>query len=66
MNFIIAVISESYDKIMQKLISTIYKVKVDLIAERELDMSDKELNNSNNFPRYIILRRSENASDRNN
>jgi hypothetical protein len=31
MNFIIAVISESYEKIMQKLVSQTFKVKVDLI-----------------------------------
>lgn len=40
MNFIIAVISESYEKIMQKLVSQTFKVKVDLIVEREHLMNE--------------------------
>ncbi|CDW88438.1 UNKNOWN [Stylonychia lemnae] len=36
MNFIIAVISESYEKVMQKIVAESYKVKVQMIKEREL------------------------------
>ncbi|CDW81604.1 wd-40 repeat protein [Stylonychia lemnae] len=36
MNFIIAVISESYEKVMQKLVAQSYKVKANMIVEREL------------------------------
>lgn len=40
MNFIIAVISESYEKIMQKLIASSYKVKVEMIVEREMHFTE--------------------------
>ena len=43
MNFIIAVISESYEKIMQKLVSQNFKSKVSLIMERESNMSLTDL-----------------------
>jgi len=36
MNFIIAVISESYEKVMQKLVAESFRVKANMIAEREL------------------------------
>jgi len=36
MNFIIAVISESYEKVMQKLVAESYKVKANMIVEREM------------------------------
>ena len=35
MNFIIAVISESYGKVMQKVVASAFKAKVDMIVERE-------------------------------
>ena len=57
MNFIIAVISESYGKIMQKLVSQIYSGKVDLIVEREMNMTAEEEKDAEYFPRYIVLRR---------
>ncbi len=57
MNFIIAVISESYEKIMQKQISLTYHGKVSLIVEREFQMSEEDLKNGKYFPKYIILRR---------
>jgi len=40
LNFIIAVISESYEKVMQKLIAESYRVKANLIYERELFLTD--------------------------
>lgn len=40
MNFIIAVISETYEKVMQKVEAESFKVKVDMIAERELHFTD--------------------------
>jgi len=57
MNFIIAVISESYEKIMQKLVSQTYHGKVELIAEREMHMTQSDFDNSAYFPKYIVLRR---------
>lgn len=57
MNFIIAVISESYEKVMQKLVAQLYKVKCELIVEREANMNEQDLNNPKYFPKYLILRR---------
>ena len=57
MNFIIAVISESYEKVMQKYIALSYKVKVDMIAERELFFDEKDLSDNKLFPKYLILRK---------
>ena len=45
MNFIIAVISESYEKVMQKLVAESYRVKANMIVEREMlltKLNDKE------------------------
>eukprot|EP00347_Sterkiella_histriomuscorum_P004781 403359125 len=63
MNFIIAVISESYEKVMQKLVAEGYKVKVQMIVERELHFTDEELNSEKYFPRYLLLRRPVSSSD---
>jgi len=40
MNFIIAVISESYEKVMQKLVAESFKVKANMIVERETLLQD--------------------------
>eukprot|EP00347_Sterkiella_histriomuscorum_P012995 403366420 len=63
MNFIIAVISESYEKVMQKLVAEGYKVKVQMIVERELHFSKEELTSEKYFPRYLLLRRPVSSSD---
>lgn len=65
MNFIIAVISESYEKIMQKLVSQQFSGKVELIRERESHITQEELKNPNYFPKYIVLRRPTNTSGSN-
>jgi hypothetical protein len=57
MNFIIAVVNESYTNCMEKLIATSYQVKVHMIVERESVMSDAEKARKDWFPPYIILRR---------
>eukprot|EP00347_Sterkiella_histriomuscorum_P000105 403377162 len=58
LNFIIAVISESYEKVMQRMVAESYKVKAQLIRERELHFTEDEFkNNFYLFPRYLILRR---------
>jgi hypothetical protein len=63
MNFIIAVISESYEKVMQKLIAQSYKVKVDMIVDRELHLTKNDLDNPDYFPNYLILRRPIDSED---
>eukprot|EP00347_Sterkiella_histriomuscorum_P003632 403363541 len=57
MNFIIAVISESYEKVMQKLIAESYRVKVQMIVERELHFTEQDLCSCYLYPKYLILRR---------
>eukprot|EP00347_Sterkiella_histriomuscorum_P003781 403362967 len=57
LNFIIAVISESYEKVMQKMIAESYRIKCQLVKERELLLDDNDLKDSKKFPRYIIIRR---------
>eukprot|EP00347_Sterkiella_histriomuscorum_P017796 403347960 len=57
MNFIIAVISESYEKVMQKLTAESYRVKVQMIVERELHFTDEQLLLNSLFPQYLLLRR---------
>ena len=63
MNFIIAVISESYGKVMQKMVGQGYKVKADMICERELFFSEVEARNPIYFPKYLLLRRSAEQED---
>ncbi len=50
MNFIIAVISESYEKVMQRLVALSFMLKAEMIVEREGLMSDSEFRDSDNFP----------------
>ena len=57
MNFIIAVVNESYENCMSKMIAQKFKVKIDMIVERESNMTQEELDNSDWFPNYIIFRR---------
>ena len=57
MNFIIAVVSESYENCMSKMIAQTYKVKFDLSVEREQIMSNRDKENLKYFPNYIVLRR---------
>eukprot|EP00347_Sterkiella_histriomuscorum_P008970 403343034 len=57
LNFIIAVISESYEKVMQKMVAESYRIKAQLIQERESYFNDEEFKNQEYFPSYIIFRR---------
>eukprot|EP00347_Sterkiella_histriomuscorum_P008640 403344324 len=57
LNFIIAVISESYDKVMQRMTAESYKIKCQLIQERESYFTEQDFKNRKFFPKYLILRR---------
>lgn len=46
MNFIIAVVSDSYSQCMTTRVAQSFKVKVDMIIERELIMTDRQLANT--------------------
>ena len=56
LNFIIAVISESYEKVMQKATANAYKEKVNMIQERESQFTDEDFNNDIYFPKYLVVR----------
>ena len=43
MNFIIAVVNQSHEQCMSKMVVLQFKVKVDMIVERESMMSQREL-----------------------
>eukprot|EP00347_Sterkiella_histriomuscorum_P019350 403341975 len=57
LNFIIAVISESYEKVMQKMVAESYRIKAQLIKERESYFNDDDYSNKKYFPHFIIYRR---------
>jgi hypothetical protein len=57
MNFIIAVVSESYESWMEKMDQLIYMAKLEMITECEDLMPDKLFKKENWFPRFIIIRR---------
>ena len=57
MNFIIAVVGDSYSNCMSMRVAHTFKVKVDMINERESIMSQAELSNSEYFPQYILVRK---------
>jgi hypothetical protein len=54
-NFIVAVVSESYEKSMQEMTVRQAKLKCLLIHERESIMSNEELKNRDYFPDYILV-----------
>ena len=59
MNFIIAVVSESYENCMEKKIQLIYFAKLEMIEECEAFMPDWlfTIKEKDWFPKFIIMRR---------
>ena len=57
MNFLIAVISESYERVMQRLVAESYKVKVHMIVEKEQLFSNEEKKSEKLFPSYLVIRK---------
>ncbi len=57
MNFIIAVISESYENVMQSLAEESFQVRANLIAERELHLNPRVFLDRKLFPRYLVVRK---------
>ena len=66
MNFIIAVVNQSYERCMSKRMAQQLKMKVDMIVERESMMSKNELKSSDWFPNFIVLRRKADESESSN
>ena len=56
-NFIIALISKSYDAISTKSVAYSYKEKIQLINEVEELFTEKEFNNNQLFPHIVIIRK---------
>lgn len=57
MNFIIAVIGETYARVSQFKIAHNYQEKASMIFELEMHFSDKQLDNPLYFPRILIIRK---------
>ena len=57
MNFIIAVISESYSTVIKNKEAFDYQQRASMINERETYFNSKHLEDEINFPKFIIVRR---------
>lgn len=57
MNFIIAVIGESYSKVNQYAIAHDYKQRVILIYEKEIHFRKNDFSNEEYFPNILIVRK---------
>ena len=57
MNFIIAVISNSYEKVITFAVAHDYRQKATLISELEQLFKTRDLENQKYFPEYIIVRK---------
>ena len=57
MNFIVAVMADSYKKCMDTRSQLTMKLRLEMIVEREYLMAEKELENESWFPNYIIYRK---------
>jgi hypothetical protein len=57
MNFVIAVVSESFESCMGRMVLIIYSAKLEMITECENLMPEWCFTKKNWFPRFIIIRR---------
>ena len=57
MNFIIAVVGQSYENCMQQSEAQQFKVKVIMIREYEQLLSDNEKENKDWFPNFLVVRK---------
>jgi hypothetical protein len=63
MNFIIAVVSESYESCMERKTQHIYRAKLEMIKECEDFLPEWVFAKRNWFPRFIIIRREQGSSE---
>jgi hypothetical protein len=63
MNFIIAVVSESYESCMEQKVQLIYKAKLEMIEECEDLMPEWLFTHRGWFPRFLIVRRQQGFSN---
>jgi hypothetical protein len=57
MNFIIAVINESYGKIIIRKVNYDYLQRIKMIFEREAHFIEKDFNNNIYFPKILVVRK---------
>ena len=55
MNFIIAVISDSYNEVTKRRVAYDYRERVSMIHEREMFFSERELANHRLFPKVLVV-----------
>ena len=55
MNFIIAVVADSYRKCMDTRTEQMIKVRLEMVVERESLMTEQELANEEWFPRFVLF-----------
>ena len=56
MNFIIAVIGESYANVVEFKVAHDYQQRIQMIYERELHFNQQDLENEVFFPQILIVR----------
>lgn len=67
MNFIIAVIGDSYNAVIEFKEAHDYQQRIMMIYEREASFSDKDFDNQIYFPNVLIVRKKkENKESKNN
>jgi hypothetical protein len=57
MNFIIAVIGDSYSKVINQAIAHDYRQKANLIYEQEIQFTKKDFKNQKYFPDILVVRK---------
>ena len=57
MNLFVAVFTQAYEKCMHNHKADFYRLKCDLIVERESIMNHEELLNKEYFPNYLVVRK---------
>ena len=57
MNLIIAVISDSYDKVRNVAVAHDYRERIKMVYEREIHFTEDDLENGVYFPKILIVRK---------
>ena len=57
MNFVIAVISDSYDKVRNVAVAHDYRERVKMVYEREIHFTEADFENEIYFPKILIVRK---------
>ena len=66
MNFIIAVISDTYQNVSQHYVAHDYHQRAIMIYEREVHFTQEDFNNESYFPNIIVIRKKKVRGDKQN